>query len=250
MSPRKGKKKRKIIRRNLPKKKTASGPSRNTTMAAHGRRTRSHQARTVEGFLILNERGFGFVGSGGKKEDDVYVPEELTRGYFAGDKVRVEVSRLWRGKERAGKIWLIERTRKEILGRLSHLRGGGWVLWPDPEEARCQFGVEGSRKGQGVEDGDLALLQITRFPGDKQSAKGKIIKVLGQPGAPEVEMERIIRRHELRVPFPRAALKEAGTLEFSLGRRKRRDLREAEIVTIDGESAQDFDDAVGLEALG
>ncbi|AJE03413.1 ribonuclease R [Geobacter pickeringii] len=201
----------------------------------------------VTGRLSCHRDGYGFVTPEGGG-DDVYIPARSLRGNMHGDLVEVRVELVKGGGKKEGRIVrTIERGVKKIVGRFEALKGGGVLI---PDETRISHEIVIPQKwSSGARSGQVVTAEITAYPSERTKAEGKIIEVLGNPDDPEVEVRTIVAKYELPFEFPPDVLAEARAVPQEVGEgevRKRIDLRKHLTVTIDGETARDFDDAVSV----
>jgi ribonuclease R len=204
---------------------------------------------TFEGVLSLNPRGFGFVAAAGK--DDVFIPPDAIGGAMHGDRVLVVVTNLSaRGSE--GRIEsVVARRNPRVAGVL---RRRGRSAWLEPDDSRIRGPVVLGAVPKSAQDGAAAVATITRFPEfANENPEGELLEVLGAPGDPNVEVQKILVREQIEEQHPDAAVREAEAMAARLQRasaEKRRDLRDVPLPTIDPEDARDHDDAVWVEKLG
>ena len=209
-------------------------------------------SKGVSGRLSTHRDGYGFVTPEGGGED-VFIPSRYMKGAMHGDKVEVrsERSRLGGGKQEGRVVAITERATTRIVGRYEETRRGAIVI---PEEQRLNLVVAIHPKGRGLaQDGHQVVAELTSYPIGGRPAEGRIVEVLGWPDDPEVEVQSIIRRFELPHVFGPDALAEAELAPDTVSREElkgRVDLRTMTTVTIDGETARDFDDAVALRREG
>ena len=175
-------------------------------------------------------------------------PEE-TGGAFDGDRVVASVTRGARAGLREAKVELIlRRGRLEVIGRLQRAFRQVWVESLD-EKFPYEIDVE-SEEAAGIEEGWIVLAEVTGYPIAGQNPSGRIAKSLGAFSTdPGMDIEIVIHKHDLPHVFPPAVLGEAAAVspEVTAGQcADRLDLRGVPTVTIDGETARDFDDAISL----
>jgi len=222
-------------------------------MALKKRQQRSGQqshGRRIPGTLSVHRDGFGFVAPDGGG-DDVFVPARYLRENLHGDKVDVEVISAGRGGKREGRIIATrERGVKKIVG-IFRLRSSGALVQPDDERLPW-LAIPQSSAGA-AREGEMVVAEIVSYPADRHPPAGRIIEVLGSPDDPEVEMLTVIRKFELPYEFPEKVLRFANGVSQEVSAadlQGRADLRGLTTVTIDGESARDFDDAVSVKREG
>ncbi|RNC67641.1 MAG: ribonuclease R [Desulfuromonadales bacterium] len=201
----------------------------------------------VTGRLWSHPDGYGFVTpkEGG---EDVYIPARALTGTMHGDLVEVRVEAVKRSGKKEGRIVrTLERAQTRIVGRFEALKGFGVVV---PDEARISQQISIPQKAWGrAKSGQVVIAEITAYPTDRRKAEGQIVEVLGWPDDPEVEVRTIIAKHGLPFEFHPDVLAEARAVPQQIGeadRAGRTDLRDLVTVTIDGETARDFDDAVAV----
>ncbi|MBT0664565.1 ribonuclease R [Geobacter pelophilus] len=200
---------------------------------------------TVTGKLAMHRDGYGFVTPdvGGS---DIFVPARGLRGNLHGDIVEVAVVAQPGGKREGRVLKTIERGLKRIIGRYELLRGFGRVMSDDPRVS--QEVIIPAKHAANAVNGQVVVAEITAYPLERKPAMGRIVEVLGWPDDPDVEVQTVIRKYELPNKFDKATLSEARSVgviaEADLAGRT--DLRGLTIVTIDGETARDFDDAVSV----
>ncbi|MFO0568180.1 MAG: ribonuclease R [Polyangiaceae bacterium] len=202
-----------------------------------------------EGVLSMHPRGFGFVASVG--QEDVYVAPDGIGGALHGDRVRVEVvGRTSRGTE--GRIaGIVGRRSPRVAGVL---RRRGKSVWLEPDDTRLRGPIVVVNAPRMGKDGEAAVVNVTRFPESAdENPEAELVAVLGAPGDPLVEVEKILVREQIEEDHPDAAMREAEGMAARLSRLQadgRVDLRHVPLPTIDPEDARDHDDAVWVERVG
>jgi len=193
--------------------------------------------------------GYGFavpIGGGG---EDVYLSARQMNFVFDGDEVLVRVTGLDRRGRQEGKVVeVLVRAHQSIVGRYQEESGIGYVI-PDNSRITQQILIPPREKGKAV-SGQIVTAAITDFPTRQFGAKGRIVEILGDHMDPGLEIDVAIRSHGIPWEWPEAVVDEAGRLEaepLEEDKQKRIDLRKLAFVTIDGEDARDFDDAVYCE---
>lgn len=199
----------------------------------------------IAGRVIGHKDGFGFIEPelGG---DDLFVTPRQMRNVFHGDKVLVRVSNIdTRGRREALIVEVLEQNTKQIVGRYFKEGNSAYV---EPSNARINQPVMISPDNAiEAEDGQMVLVAITTYPSQKSRPWGEIIEVLGNHMAPGMEINVAIYNHGLPYLWPEAVELESERFPVTVDQndyKKRVDLRHLPFVTIDGEDAKDFDDAV------
>ncbi len=204
------------------------------------------------GRLQVTRGGHGFVLQEAG-EADVFVPASRLGNAFDGDRVVARVERRRKGQNPEGSVVkVLERARSQVVGVYRRSGRYGYLI-PRAEGMRRDVFIP-SGGGVPARDGELAVARIVDWGSDHHDPVGEIVKVLGQPGAPGVDVLAIAFSHELPFDFPAEVESEAERLTgwtidpAELARRT--DLREKLIFTIDPEDAKDHDDAISIEPLG
>lgn len=208
--------------------------------------------RSTRGRITVHRDGYGFVtpDEGG---EDIFIPSKFLKGAMHGDLVEASSSpsRMGGNKLDGRVIAVLERATSRIVGRYEETRRGAIVI---PEDQRLNIVVAIPAKGRGTaQDGHQVVAELTSYPTGGRPAEGRIVEVLGWPDDPEVEVQSVIRRFDLPHIFPPDALTEADRIAEAVSENDlqgRTDLRPMPTVTIDGETARDFDDAVSLRREG
>jgi len=257
------------------KKQTPEGQKREQSQP------RKPSGSGVSGRLVLHQDGYGFVIPDEpipNIEGDIFIPRHATEDAMHGDQVVVEIGR--RGFSAEGQriegriVRVLNRAHPSVVGLFRYGPNGNVVL---PYDARIHHQVEippgqeltaALRKklglGSGEEaahrgrrlprlkelDGAVVNAELVRYPRGGLAPVGKVIEILGSPGDLGVDTEIVIRKHHLPHEFSGEALREAAERAHPVNeadRAGREDFRSLPIVTIDGETARDFDDAVYVE---
>lgn len=202
----------------------------------------------VSGTVIANPDGFGFLkcDDGG---EDLFLPPNELRKALHGDRVLASVTGVDRRGRREGAIVeVLEHRLTRLTGRYSERARIGIVV-PDDRRVLTEVLIP-SDENNGAREGQLVVVEVTQPPEKGRPPMGRILLVLGDRLTPSLVVQAAIHGHDLPHEFPREALAEAAEvpLEVPAAEAKRRvDLRKLPLVTIDGEDAKDFDDAVWCE---
>ncbi|HUL65957.1 MAG TPA: ribonuclease R [Burkholderiaceae bacterium] len=209
------------------------------------------RANLLSGQVQGHRDGFGFLlrDDGGQ---DLVLPEHEMSKVLHGDRVLARVS----GQDRRGRpegeiVEVIERRTNRLVGRLLNERGAMVVA---PEDQRIAHDIlipPGATMG--AEHGQVVVVEIVQQPQRHVQPVGRVIEVLGAIDDPGMEIEIAVRKFSVPHEFPAEVLADAARLPDSVSpkdRKGRVDLRDIPLVTIDGEDARDFDDAVYCEPIG
>lgn len=217
-------------------------------VGSRGRWFAAGAARKIRGRFLRHPDGYGFVRPEGAGESDVHLPARRAVGLMHGDRVEVAVLREdSRGRGEGRLLRVIEPASRRVTGVLE-VRGREARVFPF-EERVARFVRVGGRMPEGAEDGFAVGVDVTEPPDDDGMARGRIVEVLGRPEAPGVDIEIITRRFDLRTDWPDEVVEEVSRLpeEVDAGALAgREDFSQHPTVTIDGETAKDFDDAVSV----
>ena len=204
----------------------------------------------ITGYFEAHKGGYGFMISEKPGERDIFISQGATLGAMNGDRI---VARVENWKRRGGRIIrILERAHTRIIGKLDITKTASYIR---PKNKSISFDLYVSPKDRGkAKQGDTVIAEIISYPTDKRPPSAKIIKIMEKPQDPRSDVEAIIDEFDLPRKFPKAAAEEAKFLHVSTGKEerseqglmKRKDLRELHTVTIDGERAKDFDDAVSI----
>jgi len=220
-----------------------AGGDRYTTLARSG---------LVSGLLTVNPAGYAFCRPDAGDGEDIFIPAKAVRPALHGDRVLVKLERgRRRGRSEGRIVRITERGRTTIVGVFRPLRSGKVVI---PQDQRMLGPFNVARRGDGgAHDADMVVADIVRYPGRTTHAEVKVVRVLGPATDPRVETDAVIHAHGLPIEFPpevAAAGRRLPPIVAPQDASRRLDLREVPLVTIDGENARDFDDAIFVEPLG
>ena len=205
---------------------------------------------TVEGRVQRHADGFGFVVPDSGKAD-LYIHPRNLESIFHGDRVKARIVRKHgRGRDEAIIVKVVEPSPHRVMGIFRSGPGSASVEAYDrgyPAGILIGKGETGNAK-----EGQVVGVEVTEPPSPRRAALGRVVEILGYPDEPGMDVRTIVRKYELREEFPSEAIAGADRCPdpipgAELARRE--DFRSKPIVTIDGETAMDFDDAVLAERL-
>jgi len=206
------------------------------------------------GRLQTHSAGYGFVAperpleSGG----DIYISGPLMNEAMHGDRVVVRVERIKEGGRAEGRIIrILERANQWIVGRYDRDENGMGYVVPFDRRVLMDIFIPPGQEG-GADPGLMVSVELTRWPTSTRGAIGRVAEVLGHIDAPGVDTEIIIRKWGIPDAHSDESVAEAirlGTTVADRDIRSRTDFRDAPTVTIDGEHARDFDDAITIDKL-
>ncbi|MDQ3040679.1 MAG: ribonuclease R, partial [Pseudomonadota bacterium] len=205
----------------------------------------------IPGTVIANPEGFGFLRpESGAAGDDLFLPPQEMRKAMHGDRVLASVTGVDRRGRREGAIVeVLERRLNRLIGRYTLESGISYVV---PDDRRIQRNVQIPADARlDAKHGQLVVAEIVQPPDSHRPAIGRVLAVLGDKLTASLAVEAAIHGHEIPHVFPPEVLNEATAVPLVVDEatvRQRVDLRTTPLVTIDGEDAKDFDDAVWCEA--
>ena len=209
----------------------------------------AQQLDLIPGTVIANPQGFGFLRPDAGGGEDAFLPPTEMRKVMHGDRVLVSITGMdQRGRTEAAIVEVLERRVTRLVGRFDEEAGVGFVV---PDDARIQRNVmipQAERNDAGK--GQLVVAEITQAQDSRRPPIGRIVAVLGDKLTPSLVVEAAIHGHDIPHVFPQEVLDEAAAVPLEVpatALKGRVDLRSTPLVTIDGEDAKDFDDAVYCE---
>ena len=217
----------------------------------------------IAGRILMNRRGGGRVVTTDASQPAIDISPNAAGTAMHNDRVLVLVDSTVSPARRRGQrqpagsggkvVEVLERARTQVVGTLEKSRELWYVVPSDP---RITHDIYLPKLGQAakpkVRRGDRVVVEITEWPSRHNAPEGKLVEVIGNPGAPGVDVESVIRQYELPTRFPgtvKAEARRLGTKVTEADRRGRRDCRRHLVVTIDPVDARDFDDAISLERI-
>ena len=208
----------------------------------------------VVGRVSTSPRGFAFVTpdrAGDEFRGDIYIAGTNLNEAVHGDRVLARVDNVREGRAEGRIVRVVERGTEQIVGRYDEDDSGmGYVA---PFDRRLLMDVQIPRGEENAATaGQMVTVAITRWPTDRRGAQGRVIEVLGNIDDPGVDTTIIIRKYGIRDAHDPAAIEEARRLGGTVQEKDlatRTDFRRVPTVTIDGEDARDFDDAITIERL-
>ena len=210
------------------------------------------------GRISRNLKGFGFLRQDDEEAEDIFISASDLNGAMNGDKALVRLRKMAMDDARTGKhyraegevVRVLERSQQKIVGTLERHKNYGYVLADDKLFGSDIFIAQ--QDLHKAKNGMKVLVEITRWPGQKRNAEGKIVEIIGDKQDVGMDILSVVYKYDLPREFPPAVLAEAeqiGGQKESIDYAKRKDLRRELIVTMDGADAKDLDDAVAVELL-
>ena len=204
----------------------------------------------VEGVVLGHRDGHGFVRRD-DNEPDIYLSPQEMRSVLHRDRIHVRVVRYDRkGRPEGRVIDIVERRKSPIIGRLLH-ENSVWLVAPEDRRYGQDILIPKNATANAAV-GQVVAIELTEPPSMFSQPVGRITEVLGEIDDPGMEIEIAVRKYEVPHRFSPESLAQAAALPDRvrpIDKRHRIDLTDVPLVTIDGEDARDFDDAVYCEPL-
>jgi len=206
----------------------------------------------IVGRLESHSRGYGFVVSELEEVRDVFIPSNFMNGGMNRDKVIARISDTGtNSKKSEGEIIrILERANSEVVGTYEDSRNFGFVV-PDDKKLSMDIFIPKAERN-GAKTGDKVVCEITKWPEARRNPEGIIVEVLGHKDSVGTDILAIMRQYKLDPDFPEEVMNEVNEIPEEIPQdeiKRRRDLRDLKMVTIDGADAKDLDDAVSVEKL-
>lgn len=209
------------------------------------------EAKHLRGIFQANARGFGFVTVEGEPED-IFIGEEDMGGAMQGDEVEVAITKAPEGRRREGKILkIVNRGTQRLVGYYQSRKNFGFVV-PDNERILQDIFVP-AEQSKGAVTGHKVVVELTSYGGEGKKPEGRIVEILGHANDPGVDILSIVKAYDLPSEFPEKVLNQAERVAKPVtgaDMAGRKDVRDWQTVTIDGEDAKDLDDAITLTKEG
>jgi ribonuclease R len=205
----------------------------------------------VEGTVDMKSTGKAYVVLDDASGEDVFIAANNTGQALHGDRVKVAMFPKRKNKKPEGEIVeVLQRKHTDFVGVL-HISHGYVFVVPDMDSIPVDIFVP---KGElhGAKNGQKVVVHLVDWPENSGNPFGEIVRVLGNPGENDVEMQSILLAHDYPLDFPKDVEKEAAAIPTRIQKsevRSRKDFREVFTITIDPADAKDFDDAISLQKL-
>jgi len=212
-----------------------------------GKRLKLSGSPELTGELTAHPDGYGFVRLGKSRDDDAFIPPDQMAGLMHGDRIAVRLVRR-RGRQSAEVLRIVETAANTITGQFS-VYGGLGIVTPRSRRMPGPISIR-SKDANGAHDGDWVRVEINRGSAPPQ---GRVTEVLGDVMRPSRLIDLVVAEQGLPGPFKPAVLEEAQATPETIrpaDSKDRLDLTHLPFVTIDGEDAKDFDDAICVTPRG
>ena len=219
-------------------------------VSAKGKYTKNEDKPLV-GTFIAHPRGFGFVTIEGETED-VFIGEDDINGAFHNDQVEIVIKAAPAGKRKEGKIVrVLSHGTTRLVGYFERNKNFGFVL-PDNQKFVKDIFVPLERS-KGAVTGHKVVVELTKYGGENKKPEGKIVEIIGHVNDPGTDIMSIVKGYDLPTEFSEKVLNQAERVAKDVSEADmagRMDIRDWQMVTIDGEDAKDLDDAITISKEG
>ena len=209
------------------------------------------EAKRLVGTFTSHARGFGFVTIEGEAED-IFISEDDMNGAFHNDHVEVVIKATPAGKRKEGKITkVLSHGTTTLVGYFEKSKNFGFVR-PDNQRFVKDIFIPLERS-KGAVTGHKVVVELTKYGGDNKKPEGKVIEIIGHVNDPGTDIMSIVKGYDLPTSFPEKVLNQAERVAKDVSiadMAGRMDLRDWQMVTIDGEDAKDLDDAISITRDG
>ncbi|HBN55930.1 MAG TPA: ribonuclease R, partial [Lachnospiraceae bacterium] len=212
---------------------------------------RKSKGKFLTGVFTAHAKGFGFVSVEGM-EEDIFIGEDDVHGAMHKDVVQVLVKSSHGGRRQEGVVEkILTRGLTQLVGLYQENKNFGFVIPDNDRFSRDIFIPKEHNKG--ALNGHKVVVLLTDYGSQSKNPEGKIIEILGHISDPGTDVLSIVKGYDLPVEFPEKVMNQAERMPDHIiegDLQGRMDLRDVQMVTIDGEDAKDLDDAVSLQTDG
>ena len=209
------------------------------------------EAKHLVGTFTAHQRGFGFVTIEGEAED-IFISEDDLNGAFHNDQVEVVIKATPAGKRREGKVVkILSHGTTTLVGYFEKSKNFGFVI-PDNQKFIKDIFVPLERS-KGAVTGHKVVVELTKYGGENKKPEGKVVEIIGHVNDPGTDIMSIVKGYDLPTGFSEKVLNQAERVAKEVSTADmagRMDIREWQMVTIDGEDAKDLDDAISITRDG
>ncbi|GAA0462797.1 ribonuclease R [Alkalibacillus silvisoli] len=206
----------------------------------------------IRGRIQMHAKGFAFLIPDDENQSDIYIHQSDLMSAMNGDIVLVRIeNESYAGNRPEGiVVRILKRSDKPIVGTYQDNGQFGFVMADDKRIPGDIFIKDGNENG--AVDGHKVIVKIIEYPKGVKSAEGQVTEILGHKNDPGIDILAIIHKHGIKAEFDQQTIEHANSIPETIDEADlegRRDLRDKQIVTIDGADAKDLDDAVRVEQL-
>lgn len=206
----------------------------------------------IRGKIQMHKKGFAFLLPEDESRADIYINPNDLKGAMNNDRVMVRIEAEQTGDKRLEGVveQIIERSSNRVIGTYQDKGNFGFVVADDKRIPNDIFIKKEDSKG--AVSGHKVIVMLTKFPEGTMLAEGEVVEILGHKNDPGMDILSIIYKYGITIDFPNEVLEHAESVPDQINPdelKNRRDLRDEQIVTIDGADAKDLDDAVTVQKL-
>ena len=205
------------------------------------------EIKKMTGTFTAHPKGFGFVSVEGETED-IFIPESQVNGAMHMDTVEITVSPVTTGRRREGTVVkILERGMKQVVCTYEQSKTFGFAVPDNPKFGSDIFIPQ--ERSKGAVSGHKVVVEVTSYGKKDRKPEGKVVEILGHINDPGGDILSLVRAYGLPVEFDEKVLKQVENVAKPVSEADmagRMDLRDWQMVTIDGEDAKDLDDAVSV----
>lgn len=227
-----------MIVENIKNKKIASSKSGKTKSETNG------VGQVLRGTISTHKDGYGFFIPDDKSIDDAFIHPKKLKNAAHGDVCTARIS-IYKGKREAEVVNIIQRGIEEVVGVVDKYRNSVRVI-PFSRNFQGYIIIKGDKN---IEDENVVLCKIERYPTSSSHATGKIIEKIGTLSDKDIDNKIVMYKYGLTFEYPEKVIFECDEIEngrFKIDKKNLTDFRQLFTVTIDGERARDFDDAISV----
>ena len=204
-----------------------------------------------KGVMRANKKGFGFVEVD-MMDDDIYISQDNMNGAIHDDIVLVEITSKMTLDRLEGRVLkIIKRQVERYIGEITFDKKGKGHITLDDSKIKLNIEIPKDKSLNAV-DGHKVVVELGRRINKNTKYEGKVVEIIGHKNDPGVDILSIIYKYNINVEFPDDVKEEVSTMPMEVSKEElvgRRDLRDMEIFTIDGDDTKDIDDAISIEKL-
>ena len=214
--------------------------------------SKNKKKQKLTGKFCANEKGFGFITFEEEGKEDVFVPSKSVNGALDGDTVQFLIYKQKQGTKKAEAkiVKIVKRERETIVGTFQKSRNFGFVV-PDDKSFATDIFIS-KKKCKEAKNNDKVVVYIEKYPTKGKNAEGEIMEILGNINQAGVDLLSVVKEFGLNNEFPKEVMQYVKNIPQKIDEKdikNRRDFRNDNIFTIDGEDAKDLDDAIHVEKL-
>jgi ribonuclease R len=208
-------------------------------------------SQKIKGTISITASGCGYLKIDNQEEEDVKINASLLNTALHNDEVEIVLLPKKEKERQHGEvISVLKRAKERFVGRIDRKNGKsfGFLI---PDDSRMYVDIFIPNIDKSINKNKKVLVEIEKWEDSKKNPEGKIVKVIGDKGVNDVELESIVLEKGLEIDFPSQVEKEAKNIEKKgFDPKNRRDFRSDPVFTIDPEDAKDFDDALSVKDIG